>query len=81
MNNFIARYKANIIDINPAQVISESKVEKYEVLPRHIGIAQLVSQGKIQKFNHEEDFKIVKAFDHLPSGLSGGYQAAKFYIR
>ena len=71
-----------IIDINPAQVVSPHAAEVYEVLPEHMGLAQLVGSGALEAHAGSffgGDFFILRAIPRFPAGLAGSL-AVRFVL-
>lgn len=60
-----------VVDVDPAQVVSTSQVEPYEVLPQGFGLAQLVASGALE--NRDEYFYIARSIPRFPAGLYGAH--------
>jgi hypothetical protein len=59
---------SGIMSFNASDVVSEAKVEAYEVYPEHAGLMQLEAQGKITKQNGH--WRINDSI-RFPAGLAG----------
>jgi hypothetical protein len=59
---------SGIMSFNASDVVSEAKVEAYEVYPQHAGLMQLQAQGKITK--QDGHWRINEAI-RFPAGLAG----------
>ncbi|NND49756.1 MAG: hypothetical protein HKN60_05845, partial [Rhizobiales bacterium] len=67
-----------IVKIRPSSVVSEVKVEPYEVLPQQAGLLQLVAQGALKR-GPSGEFIIHKKIRY-PAGLNGAH-SVKFLLR
>lgn len=62
---------ANLIDVDPADVISPLPAEVYQVLPHQYGLRQLVEEGKLERT--KDGYRIVQAIPRFPPGLTGAH--------
>jgi len=65
----------NIVEINPAEVVSAEPAATYEVLPYHYGIAQLVKEGVLEP-DDQNRMVIKKSFAHWPAEMAFGRTVA-----
>lgn len=71
-------HPAGIAEFDPSSVVSDLPAERYEVMPKWAGIAQLVNEGAIEIL-HSGDFRIIKDIPRLPTGFYG-ISSVKFVI-
>lgn len=57
--------------IDPDQVLSDVKVESYDVLPQQAGLAQLIGSGQIVRLS--DGLRIDKPIARFPAGLNGAH--------
>jgi len=65
---------ANIVAVDPADVIAPVLAQSYEVLPNQYGLRQLVEEGKLERT--DKGYRIVKPIPRFPPGLTGAHYAA-----
>ena len=68
---FIKRHSGGIVKIDPAKVVSDAKVENYELLPGLAGIMELIRDGYMEKVDYD-NFRIIKDITKFPIGLASG---------
>ena len=70
-------YNGGVVSLEKQKVISENKVEDYEVLPSQAGISQLVYQKKLKVVNSgfPGEYKIIKEIPRFPAELTGSHSA------
>lgn len=66
-----------LTSIDPDQVISNGRVERYAVLPQEAGLLQLISEGSLVR--EDGDYRIVKPIAQFPPGLAGAH-AVRFIL-
>jgi hypothetical protein len=65
-----------LVDIDPNLVVSNTPVERYDVLPQGFGLAQLVGTGAVEMRGggpYFGRFHIRRAIPRFPAGLHGGH--------
>ena len=72
-------YAGGIESVMPEDVLSNGKVEPYDVLPRQAGLVQLVRSGHLSVLS-DRSFSIDRPIPRFPAGL-GGRQSVKFVLR
>lgn len=73
MWNEASRYwAAGLVAIDPRQVVAKTKVERYQVLPSQMGLAQLIGSGAIERLSSGE-FRIVRPIPRMPPSMGGAH--------
>jgi hypothetical protein len=67
-----------IFQIDASEVVSDTKVETYQVLPQEAGLIQLIHEGALVA-DGSQSFQIVKKIRY-PAGLYGAHRV-KFVLR
>lgn len=73
-------WPAGLVNVAPATVVANTKVERYEVLPSQMGLSQLVGSGAAQYVSSGK-FRIVKSIPHLPPRMTGAHLATLILAR
>ncbi len=80
--DIIGRSRAQLIEFDPADVVSETSAELYEVLPGEAGLSQLIREGKIERVEpkrYRDDEFFINEKIRFPTGLYGA-NSVTFYI-
>ncbi|WP_056350706.1 EF-hand domain-containing protein [Sphingopyxis sp. Root1497] len=73
MWNEAARYwPAGLAAVDPKQVVSKSKVEKYLVLPSQMGLSQLMGSGAVKR-EEGDTFRVLRPIAHMPPSMGGAH--------
>jgi hypothetical protein len=67
-----------LMSFNVSDVVSEAKVEPYNVYPEHAGLMQLEAQGKIARTGSDAGVWKVNGAIHFPPGLAGALSTSFF---
>ncbi|MDA0967568.1 MAG: hypothetical protein O2970_11515 [Proteobacteria bacterium] len=67
-----SQYSEGVVDLKISDIISDSKLEQYDIYPEEIGIIQLIKKGKIKQMSEYKTYKIIKPIKKFPAGLAGG---------
>ena len=69
-------YPGGIESVMPEDVLSNGKVEPYDVLPRQAGLLQLVRSGQLSVLS-DRSFSIDRPIPRFPAGLGGSHSATR----
>lgn len=58
--------------VNPRQVVADTRVDPYKVLPCQMGLSQLIGAGAIE-LTASRAFHIVKPIAHMPPSMGGAH--------
>lgn len=79
MWNEAARYwPAGLAMVDPKQVVSKSKVEKYLVLPSQMGLSQLVGSGAVKR-EEGGTFRVLRPIAHMPPSMGGAHSVTLIF--
>ena len=65
-------WPGGLVVIDPRLVVAEASVERYQVLPSQMGLAQLIGSGAIQRLPNGQ-FLIVRPITHMPPSMGGSH--------
>ncbi len=73
--------KYGIVDIFPDEVIADSDVEEYKILPDMVGIVQMVNEALIKPLDpYYKKFLILKEIDYIPTIIPRSSTHLKFFV-
>ncbi|MGF9566492.1 hypothetical protein AAIH70_23560 [Neorhizobium sp. BT27B] len=69
-----------VADIDPAEVVSSGKAERYQVLPQEAGLVQLLQNGSLKAADPRPPghpgYVALKEFPRFPAGLAGAHSVS-----
>ncbi|WP_084758272.1 EF-hand domain-containing protein [Sphingopyxis macrogoltabida] len=73
-------WPAGLVRVDPRQVVSKSKVEKYLVLPSQMGISQLVGSGAVKR-EKSDVFRVLRPIAHMPPSMGGAHSMTLIFSK
>lgn len=76
----IRYWPAGLVTVDPQQVVSATRAEKYIVLPSQMGLAQLAGSGAITELSANR-YRVVRPIAHMPPGMGGSHSVTLVFAK
>lgn len=73
-------WPAGLVMVDPAQIVSKAKAEKYLVLPSQMGLSQLVGSGAVVK-EGSDTFRVRRPIAHMPPSMGGAHSVKLIFSK
>jgi len=73
-------WPGGLVKVDPRQVVAQTSVAPYAVLPSQMGLAQLVGSGALQQVN-SSTFRVVRPIAHMPPGMGGAHSVTLLFAK
>jgi hypothetical protein len=65
-------WPGGLVTVDSRHVVARTRVERYQVLPSQMGLAQWIGAGAIEALANDK-FRIVRPIPHMPPSMGGAH--------